>query len=180
MIKKAVDIYGRLDILYNNAGIVGKLSPTHEANEAYFNKIIAINLKGVFLGMKYGIAEMLKTGGGSIINTASAAGLVGFQGLPAYSASKGGVVQLTKTAAIEYATQNIRVNCMCPGVIWTPMVERITGGDEEAKAQFTKMEPVGRMGTPEEIAKAALFLACDDSSFVTGVALPVDGGLTAQ
>ena len=180
MIKNAVDIYGRLDILYNNAGIVGKVEPTHEASESCFNKIIDINLKGVFLGMKYGIAEMLKTGGGSIINTASAAGLVGFQGLAAYSASKGGVVQLTKTAALEYATQNIRINCVCPGVIWTPMVEGITGDDEEAKAQFTKMEPVGRMGTPEEIAKAALFLACDDSSFVTGVALPVDGGLTAQ
>jgi NAD(P)-dependent dehydrogenase (short-subunit alcohol dehydrogenase family) len=130
--------------------------------------------------MKYGIIQMLKQGGGVIINTASVAGLIGFPNITAYCASKGGVVQLTKTAALEYATQNIRINCLCPGVIWTPMMERFTGGDEEAKKQFTAMEPVGRMGTPEEVAQAALFLVSDDASFVTGVPFPVDGGYVAQ
>ncbi len=106
--------------------------------------------------------------------------MVGFAGLPAYCASKGGVIQLTKTAALEYATQNIRVNAICPGVIWTPMVERITGDSEEARQQFAAIEPVGRMGTPEEVAAMALFLATGESSFVTGAALPVDGGFVAR
>jgi len=180
MIKVALDDYGQLDILYNNAGIVGKLGPTHEVDNADWDRVISINLKGVFLGMKFAIPEMLKRGGGVIINTASVAGLVGFSGLSAYSASKGGVIQLTKTAALEYATQNIRVNCICPGVIWSPMVERMTGGSEEVKKQFIEKEPVGRMGKPEEIAQAALFLASDDASFITGIPLPVDGGFIAQ
>ena len=180
MIETARSRYGRLDVLFNNAGIEGAMAPTADCTEENFDRTIAVNLKGVFLGMKYGIAAMLGYGGGSIINTASVAGLVGFPGLPAYCASKGGVIQLTKTAALEYATQNIRVNAICPGVIWTPMVERITGGSEEARRQFTEIEPVGRMGTPEEVAAMALFLASDESSFVTGAALPVDGGFVAR
>jgi NAD(P)-dependent dehydrogenase (short-subunit alcohol dehydrogenase family) len=107
------------------------------------------------------------------------AGLVGFAGIPAYCAAKGGVVQLTRCAAMEYAAQNIRVNVICPGVIWTPMVERATAGSEEATAAFKSMEPVGRFGTPEEIARMALFLACDDSSFCTGAPFIVDGGFVA-
>ena len=142
--------------------------------------MITINLKGVFLGMKYAIPAMLQNGGGSIINAASVAGLVGFENLPAYCASKGGVIQLTKTAALEYARQNIRVNATCPGVIWTPMVQRIVGDDAEARAAFEAIEPVGRFGTPEEVAALVLFLASDESSFITGTALPVDGGLVAR
>lgn len=179
-ITSTVDEYGKLDILHNNAGVEGILAPMHESTEENFDRVISINLRGVFLGMKYGIIQMLKQGGGVIINTASVAGLIGFPNITAYCASKGGVVQLTKTAALEYATQNIRINCICPGIIWTPMLERFTGGDEETKKQFTAMEPVGRMGKPEEVAQAVLFLASDDASFVTGVPFPVDGGYIAQ
>lgn len=179
-ITSTVDKYGKLDILYNNAGVEGILAPIHESTEENFDRVISINLRGVFLGMKYGIIQMLKQGGGVIISTASVAGLIGFPNITAYCASKGGVVQLTKTAALEYATQNIRINCICPGIIWTPMLERFTGGDEETKKQFTAMEPVGRMGKPEEVAQAVLFLASDDASFVTGVPFPVDGGYIAQ
>ena len=142
--------------------------------------MIGINLKGVFLGMKYAIPAMIRSGGGSIINAASVAGLVGFQNIPAYCASKGGVIQLTKTAALEYAKQNIRVNATCPGVIWTPMVERFVGESAEAHAQMEALEPIGRLGKPEEIAALVLFLASDESSFITGAALPVDGGFVAQ
>jgi len=185
MIKVALDNYGKLDILYNNAGIAEKLAPTHEAQVADWDRVISINLKGVFLGMKFAIPEMLKRGGGVIINTASMAGLVGVPGQSAYNASKGGVIQLTKTAALEYSTQNIRVNCICPGTIWTPMMEsramETAGGVEEAKKQSIKyFSPVGRLGEPEEIAQAALFLACDGSSFITGIPLPVDGGFIAS
>lgn len=179
MIATAHDRFGRLDVLVNNAGIEGAQAPTADCTEENFDRTIAVNLRGVFLGMKYGIGAMLE-GGGSIINIASVAGLVGFAGLPAYCASKGGVIQLTKTAALEYATRNIRVNAICPGVIWTPMVERITGDSEEARQQFAAIEPVGRMGTPEEVAAMALFLATGESSFVTGAALPVDGGFVAR
>jgi NAD(P)-dependent dehydrogenase (short-subunit alcohol dehydrogenase family) len=123
---------------------------------------------------------MLENGGGTVISTASVAGLVGFQGVSAYSASKGGVIQLTKTAALEYARENVRVNAICPGVIKTAMIDRFLGDDLEAVAQMEALEPVGRMGTPEEVAQMALFLASDESSFVTGAALPVDGGFVAQ
>ncbi len=180
MIERAVTMYGRLDVLFNNAGIEGPQAATADYDEAEFDRVIAVNLKSVFLGMKYAIPAMLKSGGGSIINTASVAGLVGFPNIVAYCASKGAVVQMSKTAALEYATQNIRVNAICPGVIWTPMVQRFTGGSDEARQQFAQIEPVGRMGTPEEVAAMALFLASDDASFVTGAALPVDGGFVAR
>jgi len=179
MLDFTVKIYGRLDVLFNNAGIEGEMAPTADCSEENFDRVIAVNLRGVFLGLKYGIPLMLQQGGGVIINTSSVAGLVGFANLPAYNASKGGVIQLTRTAALEYATQNIRVNAICPGVIWTPMLERVAP-TEEAQKQFAEIEPVKRMGKPEEIAAAALFLASDESSFVTGVAFPVDGGYIAQ
>jgi len=179
MVNAAVDGYGRLDVLFNNAGVEGEQAPTADCTLENFDRVIAINLRGVFLGMKYGIAAMLKTGGGSIINNASVAGLVGFTGIPAYSASKGGVIQLTKTAALEYAKEHVRVNVICPGVIWTPMVERFTSPGEEVRQALEAMEPVGRFGTAEEVARLALFLASDDSSFCTGAPFIVDGGLVA-
>ncbi len=182
MIKVALDDYGKLDIIFNNAGIAEKPAPTHETQVADWDRVISVNLRGVFLGMKYAIPEMLKRGGGVIVNAASLASLVGTLGRPAYCASKGGVLQLTKAAALDYATQNIRVNCICPGFIWTPMMESAlesTGNIEEAKKKTIENQPAGRMGKPEEVAQAALFLACDDSSFITGIPLPVDGGFTA-
>jgi len=179
MVNAAVGSYGRLDVLFNNAGVEGEQAPTADCTLENFDRVIAINLRGVFLGMKYGIAAMLKTGGGSIINNASVAGLVGFTGIPAYSASKGGVIQLTKTAALEYAKEHVRVNAICPGVIWTPMVERFTSAGEEVRRALEAMEPVGRFGTAEEVARLALFLASEDSSFCTGAPFVVDGGFVA-
>ncbi|TCN29262.1 NAD(P)-dependent dehydrogenase (short-subunit alcohol dehydrogenase family) [Kribbella orskensis] len=172
--------YGRLDCAFNNAGIEGAQAPTAECTEENWDRVLTVNLKGVWLCMKYEIPLMLKQHKGSIVNTASVAGLVGFPNIPAYNASKGGVIQLTKTAALEYAEDGIRVNAVCPGVIRTPMIERFIGGSAEAEAQFVAMEPVGRMGTPEEIAEAVVWLCSDAASFVTGDALPVDGGLVAQ
>jgi NAD(P)-dependent dehydrogenase (short-subunit alcohol dehydrogenase family) len=180
MIETARTRFRRLDILFNNAGIEGPQAATADCPEDDFDRVIAVNLRGVFLGMKYGIPAMLESGGGSIVNTASVAGLVGFAGLPAYSASKGGVIQLTRTAALEYATRNIRVNAICPGVIWTPMVERFAGGTSAGRDAMIAMEPVGRLGTPEEVAAMALYLASDESAFVTGTALPIDGGYVAR
>jgi NAD(P)-dependent dehydrogenase (short-subunit alcohol dehydrogenase family) len=130
--------------------------------------------------MKYEIPEMLKTGKGAIVNCASVAGLVGFQGLPAYVASKHGVIGLTKTAALEYAKLGIRVNVVCPGVIQTPMIDRLTGKKKETIEQYIDLEPVGRFGEPEEIANAVVWLCLDEASFVTGLAMPVDGGFVAQ
>ena len=180
MIDAATSRFDRLDILVNNAGIEGEQAPTAECTEENFDRVVAVNLRGVFLGMKYGIPAMIASGGGSIINTASVAGLVGFAGIPAYCASKGGVIQLSKTAALEYAGQKIRVNAVCPGVIWTPMVERLTGGTEEGRAAIVALEPVGRMGSAEEIADLILYLASDESAFVTGAAIPIDGGFVAR
>jgi NAD(P)-dependent dehydrogenase (short-subunit alcohol dehydrogenase family) len=180
LVKSAVDTYGRLDCAINNAGIEGIMAPTADYTEENWDRVININLKGVWLCMKYEIPEMQKQGSGAIVNMASVAGLVGFQGMPAYCASKGGIIQLTKVAALEYAKAGIRVNAVCPGVIRTPMVERVTGGNPEAEAQFTAMEPVGRMGTPGEIAESVVWLCSDAASFITGHPMVVDGGLTAQ
>ena len=180
MIHLALSRYGKLDVLFNNAGIEGEQAPTAAASVENWNRVIAVNLTGVFLGMKHGIAAMLQHGGGAVVNNASVAGLVGFAGIPAYCAAKGGVVQLTRTAALEYATQGVRVNCLCPGVIDTPMVERFTHHDAAAESAMTAMEPVGRLGRAEEVAELALYLASDRSSFVTGAIIPVDGGFVAR
>jgi NAD(P)-dependent dehydrogenase (short-subunit alcohol dehydrogenase family) len=180
MVHVALAQYGRLDVLFNNAGIEGEQAPTADAALDNWERVMGINLRGVFLGCKYGIQAMLRSGGGAIVNNASVAGLVGFAGIPAYAASKGGVVQLTRTAALEYATQGVRVNCVCPGVIDTPMVQRFTHGDPTATAQMAAMEPVGRMGQAREVAQLALFLASERASFITGAVIPVDGGYVAR
>jgi NAD(P)-dependent dehydrogenase (short-subunit alcohol dehydrogenase family) len=158
IVAQTVKTYGRLDCAFNNAGIEGKFSDTILCTEENFDRTIAIDLKSVWLCLKYEIPEMLKHGGGSIVNTASIAGLVGFNGIPAYVAAKHGVVGLTRTAALEFAQKNIRVNCVCPGVIRTPMVERAIDGGGFTEAEVTAAEPIGRLGKPEEIAKDVLWL----------------------
>lgn len=178
LFEKAIERFGKIDYAFNNAGIEGETANTHECSEANWDKTIGVNLKGVWLCMKNEISYMLKNGGGSIVNCASVAGLNGFAGLPAYVATKHGIVGLTKTAALEYAKENIRVNAVCPGVIHTSMIDRMTGNDKEVEKQFTAMEPIGRMGTPEEVAEAVIWLCSDAASFITGVAMPVDGGFT--
>jgi NAD(P)-dependent dehydrogenase (short-subunit alcohol dehydrogenase family) len=180
LISTAVETYGRLDCAHNNAGISGGgRALTAEYPEERWQQVIAVNLTGVWLCMKYEIPQMLHQRGGTIVNTASAAGLVGTRGTSAYVASKHGVVGLTKTAALEYAQQGIRVNCVCPGAIQTPMTER-AWSDPERRARVIASEPVGRIGKPEEIAEAVVWLCSDAASFVTGHTMTVDGGYTAQ
>jgi NAD(P)-dependent dehydrogenase (short-subunit alcohol dehydrogenase family) len=180
LISKAVETYGRLDCAHNNAGISGRVRAlTAEYPEERWQQVIAVNLTGVWLCMKFELAQMLQQGGGAIVNTASAAGLVGTRGASAYVASKHGVVGLTKTAALEYAQQGIRVNCVCPGAIQTPMTDR-AWSDPERRARVIAIEPVGRIGKPEEVAEAVVWLCSDAASFVTGHAMSIDGGLVAQ
>jgi NAD(P)-dependent dehydrogenase (short-subunit alcohol dehydrogenase family) len=180
MVNKTVETYGRIDCAFNNAGIEGRMADTVAATEENFDRIIAINLKGVWLCMKYEIPQMLKQGGGSIVNTASAAGLVAVEGLSAYNASKHGVVGLTKTAALEFAQKNIRVNCVCPGLINTPMVARMIDSGGMNEQDFIAAEPVARMGKPEEIGEGVVWLLSDAASFVTGHPLAIDGGWVAR
>jgi NAD(P)-dependent dehydrogenase (short-subunit alcohol dehydrogenase family) len=180
LISQAVATYGRLDCAHNNAGIAGRVGAlTAEYPEDTWQQVIAVNLTGVWLCMKYEIPQMLHQGRGTIVNTASAAGLVGTRGTSAYVASKHGVVGLTKTAALEYAQQGIRVNCVCPGWIQTPMTERGLS-DPERRARIIASAPIGRVGTPEEVAEAVVWLCSDAASFVTGHAMSVDGGVIAR
>ena len=180
MVEKTISAFGRLDMAFNNAGTEGAQGITHECTEENWDRVLGINLKGVWLCMKYEIPHMLKQGKGAIVNTSSVAGLVGFTGIPAYTVSKHGLIGLTQTAALEYAKQGIRVNAVCPGVIKTPMIDRFTGNDKTVEKQFESMEPIGRLGQPEEVAEAVIWLCSDASSFVTGDAMPVDGGWVAQ
>ena len=180
MFEEIIRTFGKIDYAFNNAGIEGISALTHECTDENWDRTIGVNLKGIWLCMKYEIQQMLKQGKGAIVNNASIAGLVGFQGLPAYSASKHGIVGLTKTSALEYAKSGIRVNAVCPGVIKTPMIDRFTGNDKEAEKQFENMEPIGRMGEPEEVAEVVIWLCSESASFVTGNAMQVDGGWVAQ
>jgi NAD(P)-dependent dehydrogenase (short-subunit alcohol dehydrogenase family) len=173
----AANMAGHIDYAFNNAGVEGKLATTREYDEQEWDRVIATNLKGVWLCMKHEISRMPDRGG-AIVNCASIAGLVGFTEEPAYVAAKHGVIGLTKAAAIEVAPRNIRINAVCPGAIDTPMLHRSTPGDELAK--YIEQTPQRRVGKPEEIAAAVLWLCSDASAFVTGTALPIDGGFVAQ
>jgi NAD(P)-dependent dehydrogenase (short-subunit alcohol dehydrogenase family) len=180
VVSKTVETYGRLDYAFNNAGIEGTIGDTVAYPEDVFDRTIAINLKAVWLCMKYEIPQMLKIGGGAIVNTASTLGLVAIEGASAYTAAKHGVVGLTRTAALEFAQKNIRVNCVCPGFIRTAMLERGLDKGLIAEHQMIAIEPVGRLGKPEEIAEGVLWLLSDSASFVTGHTLTIDGGWTVR
>ncbi|MGH9615627.1 MAG: SDR family oxidoreductase [Acidobacteriaceae bacterium] len=173
-----VKTFGRLDFAFNNAGIEYTIQPAADVTEEEWDRILDIDLRGVFLCMKHEIPLLLKQGGGAIVNTSSGAGLRGFKGGAAYVAAKHGVVGLTKAAALDYAQSNIRINAVCPGIVSTPMMDRFSGGTTEGRQAVIAQEPVGRMGTPEEIAETVVLLCSDAASFVVGSAMVVDGGQT--
>ena len=182
MVRSAVEAFGRVDVLFNNAGVNFPATVVDISEEAW-RRSLDVNLKGVMLGCRHVIPEMLKIGGGSIINTASMLGLVASPRQAPYAAAKGAVVMLTRQVAIDYAQRNIRVNCLCPSEVNTEMNRRFIEQSPNPQAELRRVLariPMDRMAEPEEIASAALFLASDDSSYITGVALPVDGGLTAM
>jgi NAD(P)-dependent dehydrogenase (short-subunit alcohol dehydrogenase family) len=179
MVDQAIARWGHLDCALNNAGMTGTSAPTADYELDDWNRAIALNLTGVFLCLKYELPAMLERGG-SIVNMASGAGLVGFPGLPAYVASKHGVVGLTKAAALEYASHGVRINAICPGSTRTPMLEGFMGGDEQVERTMTRAVPLGRLGVPSEIAEAVVWLCSDAASFVVGHALAVDGGSVVQ
>lgn len=180
MIDRTVEVYGSLDCAFNNAGIDGELKPIVDYREDIWNQVISINLTGVWLCMKYEIPQMLKQGGGVIVNTASVAGLIGTAGLSAYTAAKHGVVGITKTVALEYAKSSIRVNAVCPGAIRTPMVDHLCINNPEMEKFFLEAHPVGRLGYVDEVAGAVIWLCSDSASFITGHSMAIDGGLTAR
>ncbi len=181
MIQYTIDTYGRLDCAFNNAGIEGNVGvPIAEYDEDNWDQVIDINLKGVWLCMKYELSEMLAQGRGAIVNTASVAGLVGGTFGAAYYASKHGVVGLTRAAAVEYGKSDIRVNAVCPGVIHTEMAKRLLKDDQKRQDMIAAQHPLGRLGHPDEVAEAVVWLCSDAASFVTGQALGVDGGFVAQ
>jgi NAD(P)-dependent dehydrogenase (short-subunit alcohol dehydrogenase family) len=179
LVRKTVEKFGRLDIAFNNAGIEGSLSPIAEQSEEDWDRTIDINLKGIWLCLKYEIQQMLKQGGGgAIVNMASVAGLIGSSGFATYCASKHGVMGLTKSAALETARNGIRVNVVCPAVIETPMGERIFGGPE-IRPYAIGLHPIGRFGKPMEVAEAVVWMCSDRASFMTGQSLVLDGGFLA-
>ena len=180
MVNKAVEVYGRLDCACNNAGILGGKVPTHKMTEKEWVRILDVNLKGVWLCMKYELIQMLKQGKGAIVNTSSTAGVVASTGPAAYGASKHGVVGLTKTAAVEYAQSGIRINALCPGTTRTPLLDINFKADPQEEKRKENLHPMGRLGKPKEHAEAVVWLCSDAASFVTGHALLVDGGYTAQ
>jgi NAD(P)-dependent dehydrogenase (short-subunit alcohol dehydrogenase family) len=175
---QAVETFGRLDVAFNNAGAEQDTKAAADITEEEWDRILAINVRGVFLCMKYEIPLMLQHGAGAIVNTSSGAGVIGFAGGAAYVAAKHAVVGLTKSAALDYAQANIRINAVCPGIIDTAMMQRVTGETTEGRERVIAQEPVGRMGAPEEIAAAVLWLCSEAASFVVGHAMVVDGGQT--
>jgi NAD(P)-dependent dehydrogenase (short-subunit alcohol dehydrogenase family) len=178
LIDRAVREYGRLDITYNNAGIGGATGHLEQVKVEDWDKTFGVLTRAVFLGIKHSVGPMRKVGGGSIISTSSVAGLKGVAGLSAYSAAKAAVVNLTESAAIEYGRDRIRVNCICPGGVITPLVYRgQRGGEQAATENMAKSQPIPRAGRPEDIAAMALFLASDDAEWITGTAMTVDGGM---
>jgi NAD(P)-dependent dehydrogenase (short-subunit alcohol dehydrogenase family) len=180
MVAYAVETYGQLDYAHNNAGISGRIGmQLAECTEAEWHEIIDTNLKGVWLCMKYEILQMMASGGGSIVNTSSIAGLFSSSGYPIYGASKHGVIGLTRAAANQYAAQNIRVNAVCPGITSTPILEQAAAIIPDIETTFVRQIPLGRLASPDEIAQAVLWLCSDAASYVTGVAMPIDGGWVA-
>jgi NAD(P)-dependent dehydrogenase (short-subunit alcohol dehydrogenase family) len=180
LVKHAVSEYGGLDLAFNNAGIEGDVRPLVEQTESNYDAVMDINVKGVWLSMKYEIPQMLKTGGGAIVNCSSVAGVIGFPGIGIYSASKHAVIGLTKAAALEYSAQGIRINAVNPAVIDTEMVDRLAEGMNVKKDDLTTFHPIGRLGRVEEVAEAVLWLCSSKASFVTGHSLMVDGAFTAR
>lgn len=179
VVKNIVEKFGKLDVAFNNAGIAGAMKKIHEYPVEQWNKVISINLIGVFYGMKYQIQQMIKQeDGGVIINNSSILGKVGFENVSAYVTAKHGVMGLTKAAAIEYSSKGIRINAVNPAFIKTPMIDENL--DKEMQKALVNMHPIKRLGDPEEVAKAVLFLASNDASFISGTGLIVDGGYTAQ
>lgn len=178
LVSRVVESYGRIDAAFNNAGTHGPIARTHELSEADWDEVVQTNLKTTWLSMKFELRQMLAQGKGAIVNCASATGLVGVPGSPAYSASKHAVVGLTKSAALEYATKGIRVNAVCPGVTRTPIIDGLIGGDAQREKALRGVSAMKRIAEPEEIAQAAAWLCSDAASFVTGAALAVDAGWT--
>src|SRR5215204_4065906 len=179
VLDRTIETFGRLDVAFNNAGVEQQEATTGELAEEEWDRVVDTNLRGVFLCMKHEIPLMLERGGGAIVNTSSGAGVKGFAGQAAYCAARFGVVGLTKAAALDYAPSNIRINAVCPGIVETPMMDRFSGGTPEGRARVIAQEPVGRMGKPEEIAAAVVWLCSDAAAFVIGHAMVIDGGQTA-
>ena len=180
LVDRAVKTYGGLDLAFNNAGVEGTVAPIVQQTEADYDAVMDVNVKGVWLSMKYEIPRMLERGGGAIVNCSSVAGVIGFPNMAPYFASKHAVIGLTKVAALEYSAQGIRINAVNPAVIETEMVDRIAEGFSMKKDELVPMHPIGRLGRVEEIAEAVLWLCSPKSSFVTGHSLVVDGGFTAR
>jgi NAD(P)-dependent dehydrogenase (short-subunit alcohol dehydrogenase family) len=180
MVDQTIHVFGRLDIAFNNAGTHGEDPSLIEQADVEYDRMMNANVKGVWLSMKYEIAQMLKQGGGAIVNTSSILGVIAMPSVPLYTASKYAVVGLTKAAALQYAKSGIRINAVGPGAIETDMFEKATGGQDEAKAYMAGLHPMGRVGKPVEVANAVVWLSSDSASFVTGEILMVDGGYVAQ
>jgi NAD(P)-dependent dehydrogenase (short-subunit alcohol dehydrogenase family) len=180
MVEQIVSAFGRLDVAFNNAGVQSLAAETADATSEEFDRVNAINLRSVWLCMKYELLQMRTQGSGAIVNNSSIGGLIGIPGRAIYHATKHGVIGLTKSAALEYATRGIRINAVCPGAIETPMVAAMIAKEPETMKDITKEQPIGRLGRPEEVASAVVWLSRSGSSFVIGHALAVDGGYTAR